>query len=604
MTVGFVDPIGLTRLSGRLSASEPPGWVECFKASPHRLVTLRDDPRPSVGPNSQVDVGAESLLGDYRPTVSPFPPEQVRPPFPTEPLPYVALLLALLVAVVLHGQLTGRFRVVEAKERLPALATREWLALIGLTAIAAAAFLTPSYLRYTRYGIESFDIGIYTHAFWNALHGYGLFNSPEGMDHLGSHASPGLYLLLPFYAIAPNPFTLLCLNGLALVSAVIPAYLVARRSLGTAASFGCAGVYLVNPALRSLNYDVHEVAFAVPLLMWAVLFLDARRATALLLALSAAMLFKEDIGALTCFVGAYVAVFQRRYHLGAVVSLLGVLWLVIGINIIIPYHGGSHQTFSSRYAAFGDSWIEIFLSPVLQPTALVGAAFSKSTAEYLAMVLMPFGFLPLLAPKEFLLAGAPLAENIFSSEEAMRSGIFHYEALLLPVLYLAFVKALSRVQARGLPGGGARPGAAWLETWVPAILVLVGPMFHGSIGRDFLLGTEGDPARRELDAIVALVPPGVPAVSPQRVQPHLSNRRVSAYLTNIDDFSRDHPPFHYAVIPARAKPPPSHYELVWQGASYSLFRLREVDRRGEPTQAAEHRDGSGRAVPQGGGARK
>jgi uncharacterized membrane protein len=552
--------------------------------SSHFRIAVRAEAKVSAADREQVGKAVAAIVASndrknlwYEPPPYPFPVEQPRPSFSPKLLLFVGLLLGLLASVAVHGRRFARSSEAGAKEHVPALPRRELAALAGLTVIAAVAFLVPSYLRYANYGIKSFDIGIYTHAFWNALHGQGLFDSPEGMDHLGSHASPGLYLLLPLYALAPHPFTLLCLNGLALISGAIPAYLIARRNLDAGASLLCAAVYLLNPALGSLNYDVHEITFAVPLFLWAILFLQCRRAGPMLVTLLLAMLFKEDAGVSACFLGAYAIVFQRRFHVGAAVILLGVLWVVVGTNIIVPYYGGNHAHTMIRYSALGDDWIELLLSPLWRPATFFGIVFSRTTAEYLVMVLAPFAFLPLLSPKALVLAIPPLAENVLSGQAAMRSGQYHYEALLLPGLYLAFVTTVARLSAlslRGHPPAGRQPVAARLQRLLPAALVLASPLFHWAIGRGLLLDIDGDPARAELDTIVARVLPGVPVASPQHVQPHLSDRTVSAYLNNVDELTGDHPPFQYVILPASAKPPPAEYEIAWQGASYSLFRLR------------------------------
>lgn len=542
-------------------------------ATPHT-----GDPAPQVAPT---EAATKSMLGGYRPAHTGFPRPTPRRPVSASTLLWIVVVVFASSAVAWHRARYARAGN-SARESWPRLARWERALLVALTGAAASIFLLPSYWRYTSYGIESYDIGIYTHAFWNALHGYGLFNSPEGLDHLNCHASPGLYLLLPAYVLAPHPFTLLVLNSLALVAGTIPAYLIARRRLGPAASLCCSALYLVNPALRSLNYDIHEVTFAVPLLLWAMLFLLLRRTTPMLVMLILAMLFKEDIGIVVVFCGLYAAVFQRRVHLGIIVMLLGVLWVLVGVGLIVPYFGGDHASgYFDRYRALGDTWMEVVLSPILRPGALLAIASSATTCRYLVMVLAPFGFLPIFAPAELLLALAPLAVNVLSHDEVMRSGMYHYEALLLPGLYVAFVATVARLSARAL--GDARiatqlrrRAVAGIQLLALGALVAANLRLNPSIGRALLLGVDGDPARAELDAIVARVPPDVPVVSPQHVQPHLSNRRVSVYLNNVDDFRDDHPPFHYAVVPNAAQPPPETYELAWQGTVYSLFRLRVV----------------------------
>ena len=94
------------------------------------------------------------------------------------------------------------------------------------------------------------------------------------------------------------------------------------------------------------------------------------------------------------------------------------------------------------------------------------------------------------------------------------------------------------------------------------------------MGRGLFADIDGDPARSEIDAIVGRVPADVPVVSPQHVQPHLSDRSVSAYLRPNGDFSGAHPPYQYVVLPSVAPRPPEQYEIAWRGTAYSLFRLR------------------------------
>lgn len=555
-----------------------PGWKgEAAYRSANFRIAVHAPPTVSAAELAQVGQAVATLISGndhrtvwYETAYSPFRIEQPRPCVSSKYVFMVGFLLALIVAVAGHAYLFAGSRPAELPERLPVLSSHEWGTLVALTVIGAIAFLLPSYLRYQSYGIKSADMGIYTHAFWNALHGHGFFNSPEGLDHLSSHASPGLYLLLPFYALAPHPLTLLGLNGLALVSGVIPAYLIARRRLGATASLLCAAIYLCNPALASLSYDVHEITFAVPLFLWTLLFLQCRRAGLMLLALSLTMLWKENVGVSACFLGAYVVVVQRRYHLGLTVMLLGLAWVIAGINLVIPYFGGNHGNETMmRYAALADDWRGLLLSPVLRPAAFFGTVFSMATAEYLWRVLSPFGFLPLLSPMEVFLAIPPLAENILDGDGVMRSGQYHYEALLLPVLYVACVGGVVRLS--GLAGGmrGRR-----LQLMVPALILATQPL-HRSAGRGLLLDVDGDSARAEIDTIVAQVPAEASLISPQHIQPHLSDRPVSAYFHEVGDLTGDHPPFEFAVLPAGIEPPPGMYELVWQGSSYSLFRLRQ-----------------------------
>jgi uncharacterized membrane protein len=559
-----------------------PGWSgQAAHRSTNFLIAVSAAPRVDAAEVARVGAAVAAVIAAndresfwYYTAYSPIPVERGPTCVSPRVVIVVMTLLTVVFAIGLHWLLFVRPHDRGRGEAVPRLSAPEWAALLALMTIAALAYLIPSYLRFTRYGIHSADLGIYTHAFWNAWQGNGLFNSPEGLDHLSSHASPGLYLLLPLYALVPHPFTLLVLNGLALVSGAIPAYLLARRLLGAASSLCCAMIYLCNPALASLNYDVHEITFALPLLLWALLFLQHRRSGLMLLTLILALSWKENVGLTVCFIGTYALIAQRKTHLGSALILLGLVWVVAGINLIIPFFGGSHGNDTMmRYAALGSDWIDLLLAPLRRPRAFWGTVFSRSTAVYLYDVLRPFGFLPVLAPQNLWLAVPPLAENILDGDGVMRSGQYHYEALLLPVLYFAFVGGVARLSAWARAATSATT-AARLQGAFLVLLVLSQPL-HRTAGRALLSEIDGDAARTEIDRIVAQVPPRVSVISPQNIQPHLSDRMVSAYFHTVADLVGDYPPFTFAVLPTAVQPPAGMYDVVWQGASYSLFKMRE-----------------------------
>jgi uncharacterized membrane protein len=573
IAISDVVDITLSRGDDRISVVlHDPAWAgDAAYRSTHYRMTVSAGPALAATEVARVGSALSAIIAGndrrsfwYQAAYSPFPIDRGPTCVSSRSLLVVGLVLLAAAAVTTHWLLRARRANRVHAESLAKLSRQEWAVLLLTVMIAAMAYLTPSYLRFTRYGINSADFGIYAHSFWNAWQGHGLFNSPEGLDHLSSHASPGLYLLVPLYALAPSPLTLLVLNGLALVSGAIPAYLIARRQLGALPSLLCAAIYLMNPALGSLNYDVHEISFAVPLLLWTLLFLQQRRTGLMLITLALAVLWKENVGVTAVFVGAYALVVQRRVHLGVALILLGLAWAFAGINVIVPYFGGSHANKTMmRYAALGNDWGELLLSPLLRPGVFFATVFSADAARYLFKVLSPFGLLPLLSPAELLIATPTVAEAILDGPGELRSGLYHYEALLLPVLYVAFVAGVVRVSALA-----SQPARARI---VLLVLILLTQPFHRSAGRGLLADTSGDPARAEIDAVIARIPAGASVISPQNIQPHVSDRRVSAYFNTDKDLRGEYSPFDYAVLPATVEPPPMYERLV-RGSAYSLFK--------------------------------
>jgi hypothetical protein len=207
--IGLLDPYGTTRdivpgwrcsglsISDRIDITlrrgddridvvlHDPGWDgEAAYHSPHFRIAVRAGPTVTAADLAEVGQAVATIIASndrrtvwYESAHSPFPIEQPRPCVSSLYLLLAGCLLVAFAAVAFHGCVFARSGEAALKEPLPALPPREWGALAGLMAIAAVAFLVPSYLRYANYGIRNVDIGIYTHAFWNALHGHGLFNS-------------------------------------------------------------------------------------------------------------------------------------------------------------------------------------------------------------------------------------------------------------------------------------------------------------------------------------------------------------------------------------------------------------------------------------------
>ena len=458
----------------------------------------------------------------------------------------------------------------------PVLLSLSTLSLMLLIFLAAAIFFLSAYLQYRNYQLFCFDFGIYSHGFWNAIQGNGFYNSPEGMDHLGSHASPILYLLLPFYALFPSPVTLLVLQALALASAAIPVYLLCHRNFSSLNALLITAAFLLNPFLTSLNHQFHAITFAMPLLLWAFHFLQDRKTTAFLITLVLAMSCKENVGLLAFFLGLYILLQPGRRYLGMVTALLGLIWLIVAIEIIIPSHlGGLGENTMTRFSHLGRSWWEILLSPILRPSAFWTTLFTAERGLYLLKLLLPFLFLPLLAPRELLILFPVLMQNLLSNHEPMISGSFHYEAMLLPVLFFAFLAALKKGQVlceglkkRRAPFFLFRRPKLVLSLFL-TLLVFSLPAMHLFMGRGISLNIEEHPRGEEISALVKLVPQGESLVSPRYFQPHLSRRTISACL---EDSKKPFHRFAYAIVPVNSQEPDS-YEIYKRYLAHARFKV-------------------------------
>lgn len=152
-----------------------------------------------------------------------------------------------------------------------------WLALV-IAAYIAFSF-TLSYLRVIELSVSNWDLGIFQQALWSTNHGYLLYESGDWEGNgvasfLQIHPAPILFALVPIYAVAPSPLTLLAVQSAVVGLAAVPLYWIGVRVLRRSwAALGLAGLYLAfAPVLSSNLYDFHMEAF-LPLELFLLFYL-------------------------------------------------------------------------------------------------------------------------------------------------------------------------------------------------------------------------------------------------------------------------------------------------------------------------------------------
>ncbi len=329
-----------------------------------------------------------------------------------------------------------------------------WLLLILITIGYVWWMGYETVLRYVSYKATAFDLGNYDQAIWNTIHGRLFVVTNQGEDwygpptRLGMHFEPILLPLSLLYLLFPDPRTLLIVQTLALAAGALPVFLLTRKfvpQLPLVAPVMAAG-YLLNSSVIGLNiFDFHPVSLATPLLLYALLALSYRRTAWFLLTCLLAAACKEDVPFAIALLGLLVIWKYKQPRLGIFLFVAGMCWGVIAFKVIIPhfYPGGNNYLY--RYAALGSTPDEIFLNVLLHPWLPFATYITVDRFYYLANLFRSTGFLVLLAP-EWLLGGLfSLAVNLLSSDDKIYSGVFHYNAAIIPFVMLSAIHGLARL---------------------------------------------------------------------------------------------------------------------------------------------------------------
>ncbi|WP_256105263.1 DUF2079 domain-containing protein [Streptomyces sp. ODS05-4] len=302
-----------------------------------------------------------------------------------------------------------------------------------LALLMFAGYTAVSVLRFHRMETRSWDLGI----FEQAVRGYAYLQAPivdlkgPGTHVLGDHFSPVTALLAPAYRVFPTPVTLLVAQAALFALAVVPVTRAAGRLLGRGKGAAVGVAFGLSWGVQqAVDFDFHEICFAVPLIAFSLEALLARRWRAALLWAVPLVLVKEDLGATVCVLALVTAWRARRFSRRAVwwalgVAVFGALAALLTFTVLIPAFNG---------AGGYDYWTKVDGGP----SPLAGAETKVRTLLWL--LLPTTGLLALRSP--LLLVAAPtLGWRFLSADDHYWSTDWHYSAVLMPVLLLALADA-------------------------------------------------------------------------------------------------------------------------------------------------------------------
>lgn len=251
---------------------------------------------------------------------------------------------------------------------------------------------------------QAFDLGVYANVLWNTGHGAWFRDGVKDVNYLADHFSPGLLLLVPFAE---------CLGAAqsaALACAIPAVHRLGWLRLKDRAGAAClAAAFALSPLLLdTARYDVHAVAFAVPLLCWALVFFEEKRPREAVLLLVLAGSLQEDLW--LCAAAAAWWAGRRRTALGFLAAFAASLAAMRGLA---SGWTPSHWSFY-RFSTWG----------------------VEERAWGLTRLLLPLAGGPLFAGKDALPLAMPFLYTWLGDNPHQQSFNLHYGAVLLPFAFL------------------------------------------------------------------------------------------------------------------------------------------------------------------------
>jgi uncharacterized membrane protein len=448
-----------------------------------------------------------------------------------------------------------------------------------------AAYLPISVFRYLRLDPTSWDLGIFTEYVKQYAHARAPIVDIRGagFNLLGDHFHPIVALIAPFFRVFPTPVTLLVVQALLTAVSVVPVSRAAADKLGTGAGRAIGAAYGFSWGLQQMvNYDFHEIAFAVPLLACSLSALVRGRMRAAVWWALPLVFVKEDQGFTLAAIGLLMVIVYKRPRAGMFLAIWGLAWSFLAIIVIIPHFSPTHQ-----YLYWTDGGT---VSPVGGHFAVTGLVSQLATGwatkvPTLALILLPTAFLALRSP--LVLAAAPsLALRFVGTNSAYWGTAWHYNATVMPIVFIAAVDGIARIRAASAgeaasagraSGRRANRPVALLAGSGPALMLGIAaalafqfPLSQLWTPQTYSIGPHVAAAR----AAMARVPDGATVATDLDLLAPLAARTDTYWLGNF----ATNPPTKYVVFDTAStdwQPPPSNVLRFVEGLNHGV-RYRQI----------------------------
>jgi uncharacterized membrane protein len=396
----------------------------------------------------------------------------------------------------------------------PAVSRSAWRDPVAWTTSAAVfgAYFTISLFRLLTLTPTSWDLGIYT----EYVKQLSLLRVPivdargPGFNLLGDHFQVGLAVLAPFFRLYPSPATLLFFQALLTAVSVFPVMSAASLLLGRGSGRLIGLAYGFSWGLQQMiDFDFHEIALAVPLLAFSLSALVRGRARAAALWALPMVFVKEDQGFTVAAIGAYLifaglsassrlgprlgpARLRGSARWGALLVVWGLFWSVFAITVIIPHFNPLHEYYYWKDGGVVGGGHGFSVGSLVGQTATGW----PTKLQTVVLLLLPTAFAALGSPIA-LLALPSLLLRFVSTNTAYWGTDWHYNATIMPILFIGAAEAMARWRAAdgygpragrpggrrgGLRGGLARHGAPMMAAIAAALAFQfpLGALWHAS----------------------------------------------------------------------------------------------------------------------------
>jgi uncharacterized membrane protein len=302
--------------------------------------------------------------------------------------------------------------------------------------------------RYMAFHAYAWDFGIFNQSFWTTTHNGGLFvstveqfltNGQTGI-FFGTHFSPILFVLVPFYSVFSLPQTLLISQSFILALGAVPLYFFAKNALKNrviAVVFSIA--YLFYPLLQGVNWFDFHVQVFLPLFFFSTIyFLVKEKWLPYFLFIFLSLTVAENVPITVVFIGLYCFWRFRKQVFGALKArkfldarlIAPVLTIVVAL-IWIFFAGWIRQTLFP----FDPAYTQLYKA--VDNWSVLGLKVDPNIGRYDDPIKLPLYLIQGIIPGTYNTYGA-LTHDFWLK-------MFYVVLLFGPLLFLSFRSSITAI---------------------------------------------------------------------------------------------------------------------------------------------------------------
>ncbi|MEZ7853253.1 MAG: DUF2079 domain-containing protein [SAR324 cluster bacterium] len=280
------------------------------------------------------------------------------------------------------------------------------------------------------------DVGIYSDIIFNTSKG-NFYSSYNLAHNWGDHFTPSMSVLSIFYWIYPSSHWMTLSKVLALIISPILIWKICgnvfvekKQVYYVGLTLSLFWLFFYAPIVNSSYFAFHPSSLAAPAILYSFLCLQKKEWWKLILIFMFLIGLKEHLASVLIGFGLYMILNTQQKKGGFILVILGISTIVVIMWVIMPY-----------YRNYAPAWTTGNIENISLFKDVMGKLI------YLAKLLIPFGFLPIIYWKYGIIAGPAIGVNLLATDKNLYSTVFHYDDLTAPLLFISVILALHRVIA-------------------------------------------------------------------------------------------------------------------------------------------------------------